>query len=122
MSVTFTTVVDRVMTSVSLMDNVILGTSVVNVSTIALLGVTIIALETLNIGVASVEVETSVLTIKKDDDDVTLWYSEQGDIITNNSRWCGSKHCLYRTEGWHVQRIVLSLLLYLVVQSKLPWE
>lgn len=72
MSVTFTAVVDRVMTSVSLMDNVILGTSVVNVSTIALLGVTIIVLETLNIGVASVEVETRVLTIKRDDDDVTL--------------------------------------------------
>ena len=72
MSVTFTAVVDRVMTSVSLIDNVILGTSVVNVSTIALLGVTIIALETLNIGVASVEVETRVLTIKRNDDDVTL--------------------------------------------------
>lgn len=72
MSVTFTAVVDRVMTSVSLIDNVILGTSVVNVLSIVLLGVTIIALETLNIGVGSVEVETSVLTIKRDDDDVTL--------------------------------------------------
>ena len=54
------------------MDNVISGTSVVNISTTSLLGTRIIVLVILKVGLVSVEVGTGVVTINRDDVDITL--------------------------------------------------
>ena len=84
------TVVDGVMTSVSLiivvslMDIVMLGTSVVNVSITSLLGLTNIALVILNIGLAIVEVETGVVTTKIDDEVILpVVNNETSSLITD---------------------------------------
>ena len=85
-----TTVVDGVTTSVSLiitvslMNIVTLGTSIVNVSITSLLGLTIITLVILNIGLASVEVETGVVTTKRDDEVIlTVVNNETSSLITD---------------------------------------
>ena len=54
------------------MDNVISGTSVVNISTTSLLGTRIIVLVILIVGLVSVEKGTGVVTINRDDVDITL--------------------------------------------------
>ena len=85
-----TAVVDGVSTSVSLiitvslMNIVTLGTSIVNVSITSLLGLTIITLVILNIGLASVEVETGVVTTKRDDEVIlTVVNNETSSLITD---------------------------------------